>query len=178
MGRTVRAGSRTCAGTSHHRSALVGQWRNQGEPAFGVVSLMQVHGTVRQHDLKRRPHVALQQMAGDRASTPTTQHAMDMQRRLLIWSNSHIAGKRGDFRLLIDRVALVALGLPVEIAENRRTEGTDGAELRRFDLLLLDEALQARHDFIPATQHDDERALLPRLIDQSRLHDMPDLRLR
>ena len=51
--------------------ALVGLWRDQGEPAFRVVSLTQVHGTVRQHDLKRRPNMTLQQMARNRAATST-----------------------------------------------------------------------------------------------------------
>jgi hypothetical protein len=113
-----------------------GLWCDQGEPAFRVVSLTQVDGTVRQHDLKRRPNVTLQQMARNRASAATTQHTMDVQRRLLIWPKCDIARKRCDFHLLVDRDALIALGLPVEIAENRRTEGTDGAELRRVDLLL------------------------------------------
>ena len=79
--------------------------------------------------------------------------------------------------MLVDRDALVTLGLPVEIAEDRRAEGTDRAELRRFDLLLLDEALQAGRHFIPAVEHDDERALLPCLIDQSRFHGSACLRL-
>ena len=51
--------------------ALVGLWRDQGEPAFRVLSLTQVHGTVRQNDLKRRPNVTLQQMARNRAATST-----------------------------------------------------------------------------------------------------------
>ena len=67
---------------------LVGQWRDQGETAFGVVPLAQVHGTVRQHNLKRRANVALQQMARNRTSTTTTENAMDMQQRLIIRTNS------------------------------------------------------------------------------------------
>ena len=151
-------------------STPIGQRRNQGEAAFGVVPLTQVHGTVRQHHLECGASVNLQQMARDRPSAATTENTMDMQRRLIIRRVGDIASKGGDLDLFIDWDALVFLGLPVEIAENSRTESANGAELCRFDLFLLDEALQARHHFISAVEHNDKTAMLSRLIDQFRLH--------
>jgi hypothetical protein len=85
---------------------------------------------------------------------------MDVQRRLIIRCIGDIASKGSDLGLLINRDALVFLGFLVEIAENRRTKGTNGAELCRFDLLPLDEVLQASHHLIPAVEHNDESALL------------------
>jgi hypothetical protein len=87
-------------------SPLVRQWRDQGESAFSVVSLTQVHGAVRQHDLERRANVALQQMARNCPSATTTQNTMDVQRRLIIRCIGDIASKGSDLGLLINRDAL------------------------------------------------------------------------
>jgi hypothetical protein len=94
-----------------------------------------------------------------------------MQRRSVIRTIGDIASKGCDLNLLIDRDALVFLGLPVEIAKDRRTESTNSAELCRFDLFPFDEALQGSHHLIPAAEHNDKTTLLPCLIDQSRLHE-------
>ena len=86
---------------------------------------------------------------------------MDMNRWFTIGADRHIANESRHLGLFIDRDTLVILSLPVEISEDARSERSNGSHLRRFDLFLFDEALQARNRLIAAFKDDDEGALLP-----------------
>jgi hypothetical protein len=74
---------------------------------------------LRQDDLERRAHLAVNQMAGERRAVAAPQHAMDMERGLAVGAEGDVPGQRRYLDLLRDRVALVLLGLPVELAERR-----------------------------------------------------------
>src|SRR5690349_4255044 len=81
--------------------------------------------TLDQDDLKRRPHVTFDQMAGEGCSVPATEHAVDMQRGRAVLAYGNVPRQRRHLNLLVDQVAPILLRLPVEIAKHRGREGAD-----------------------------------------------------
>lgn len=68
------------SGFRHRPNDRSGLWVDQREPTFPVTTLAQMGRTLDQDDLKRRPRVTFDQMAGEGCSVPAAEHAVDVQR--------------------------------------------------------------------------------------------------
>src|SRR3954453_19740574 len=110
---------------------------DQGEAAFRVVFLAQMCRALRQYDLQRRAHLALDQMAGKGRAVVAPEDTVDMQRGLAVRADSDISRQRCYLDLLPDWVALIFFGLPVEIAERRRCKRADRRELSCGNAFLV-----------------------------------------
>ena len=70
---------------------------DQGETTFRIVTLAEMDRTLGQHDLQRRPHVALQKVTRDRVPVPPPEHFVDMQRRLAPLPEGDVAHEESHF---------------------------------------------------------------------------------
>jgi len=89
----------------------------------------------------------LQQVTTHHASVASAKHRVDMQARAAV-GDGDVADQRENLDLLVDRYLPVALGLPIEITENRVAEGADRGERSSVDLLRGEETGQSLDDFL------------------------------
>ena len=123
-----------------------------------------------ENDLECGPDTCLEEVAGERGTVPTAEHAMDMHRPAAVRGESNVAGQRSHFDLLANGIAKIVARLPVEIAEHRVLEGTDRHELGRPEPVVVREGLDALDDLVARGEDDGEGPLAGGLMKKFRVH--------
>src|SRR5438874_1988862 len=100
-----------------------------------------------QHDLQRRPHVRLQQMAAARLAVGASDDDVRVDLRLALVERD-VAEQREHLHLLVKRDLLVVALRAVEIAQRHVAERADGREVRGAELLRLGEGREPGHRLV------------------------------